>query len=290
MIFKLFLIKYMMKRAIYTILVCLLTGNLLLTSCSDDNPYMPGEPVPASCQQVYFPLENETQAVLPASDSSQRSISLTVSRQKFESETTIPIKVISEMEEITIPETVTFAAGSNTTELMITISDQAQAGDTYTYQIELEGENIDPYAKLPGNVRFFGSITIIDLIQATASLDSGQGGNFTLNIEKLPDNNYRIADFFKSGHALNFAVNPETGDMTITCDFGYQSGVYWYFYDKNAGAYLPFKNIFTHIQGIYNSAGYTYWKDNEKKAQFYLSGAKYEDGTGNDWETLVLTW
>ena len=90
---------------------------------------------------------------------------------------------------------------------MITISDQAQAGDTYTYQIELEGENIDPYAKLPGNVRFFGSITIIDLIQATASLDSGQGGNFTLNIEKLPDNNYRIADFFKSGHALNFAGN-----------------------------------------------------------------------------------
>lgn len=269
--------------------ISLLVTGLTLSACSEDN-YAPGADITATCQQVYFSNENQSEAILPASDTSQRTITLQVLREKTDLGITVPVKVISASEGLVIQPTITFEANASVAELTIDVPENAQNSDSYTYQIELEGENTDPYSELPGSLRFFGSIMIADIIQATACLGSGQGGTFNVIVEKTGENSYRISDFFGSGHALDFTVDLATGNITINCDYGYQSGVNWWFYDKNAGAYLPFGYIMTRIQGIYNGAGYTFWKEEERTAQFYLQGVTYEDGGSADWEPFILEW
>ena len=260
-----------------------------MTACTEDE-YVPGADVAPTCQQVYFSNENEAAVLLPASGASQQAMVLQVVREKTEGEITVPVKVISASEGLVIPESVTFASGERETELAVNLPENAQEGNTYSFQIELEGENTDPYSALPGSIRFFGSIKVADIIQATGYLGSGKGGTFTVTIERTGENAYRIDDFFGSGYALDFTVDPSTGNLTLDCGYGYLYDPYWYFYDYDAGVWLTFKQIVTYIQAIYNGSGYTYWDEAGQTACIYLYGVSYEDGGSADWDYFILEW
>ena len=113
-----------------------------LGACSDSVERDPSPTVSPDCVGAYF---SETNTYNYELDPAITSITLTVGRDKSDAAVTVPVKVLSNSDNIfVIPESVSFAAGESETTLDVTFPN-AEIGTEYSFEITFDSEYINPY-------------------------------------------------------------------------------------------------------------------------------------------------
>lgn len=155
-----------------------LAATALLAACSDKDDYTPGPEVAQGCQQVRFLATNTADCIFDAADESIRSTTITLKRNNDGAALTMPIIIVSKDEGLEIPTEVTFPTGQSTAQITIKTPQQVKLGDSFAYEIKIEGDNIDPYAKLDGGATFAGTVNYPKKGSSTFGLTLHlQGGN-----------------------------------------------------------------------------------------------------------------
>ncbi len=126
--------------------IALLIGGIALLSmaaCSDDDGRTPSPAVDPNCIGASFVGDNIGYEELE--DTDPKELTLTISRDKTEAAATVAIEVQANTENIfNIPQSVSFAAGQATADLVITF-EKAQLKEEYSFQISLEAAAVNPY-------------------------------------------------------------------------------------------------------------------------------------------------
>lgn len=189
-----------------------LTAMALFAACSDKNDYTPGPEVAAGCQQVRFLDTNTSTCVLDSADENSRTATLTLKRNNDGAALTIPIIIVSKDEALEIPSEATFAAGESLTQIVIKAPQQVNQGDHLAYEIKLEGDNIDPYAKLDGGTTFAGTLNFPKSRKLDFWFDSTSEGRqlfneWTETLMDMGNDRYYIINFMHSGANLWFTIH-----------------------------------------------------------------------------------
>lgn len=199
-----------------------LAATALLAACSDKDDYTPGPEVAQGCQQVRFLATNTADCILDAADESIRSTTITLKRNNDGAALTMPIIIVSKDEGLEIPTEVTFPTGQSTAQITIKTPQQVKLGDSFAYEIKIEGDNIDPYAKLDGGATFAGTVNYPKKRKLDFWFDSSSAGRqlfdvWTETLMDLGNGRYYIIDFMHSGESLWFTVN-DNKYVSIRCD------------------------------------------------------------------------
>lgn len=145
-----------------TLLFSLFT--LLLTGCKEEAVFEAGSEVAAGCQEVTFDVDNEITSMLTATEPG-RSISYTLTRKSGAEAVSVPVKVHAATEGMMLPQTVEFAAGETTATYTVTTPDAVKEGSSYSFDVELTGDNVNPY-KGDGATRFSATIAFPKILTA----------------------------------------------------------------------------------------------------------------------------
>ena len=98
----------------------------------------------ADCIKASFVSDGE-QNIIDAN--SEKKVTITVNRQKTDSEHTTRLKALSTNDShLSYPKVITFAAGANTATFDIIFSD-VEAEEYYTYSVALDEADIDSYSE-----------------------------------------------------------------------------------------------------------------------------------------------
>lgn len=254
---------------------------LFLVSCSDDDSYQPGEPTKAGCQQVHFSGTNSESTLMNASDTSDRTISLTVVRNTTQGTLTVPVVLESTSTEgVTASPEVVFADGDSTATLAVTIPDSAKEGQNYKYTVTLQGDEVDNYTLLDGGRSFAG----IAIFPQNVTFDFWvyqYTEKWKETAMYLGDGKYLFKNFMHGGVALQLTISDEgTVDLSLpsaslyTEESDYGSCIYWY--DLNTDEYLtlyPFGKdggtVVTYL-ALLNSATYNLYDAQSNYGYLYV--------------------
>lgn len=271
--------KYIFKYAAIAISI------IFMASCSSDEDWQPGPKTKEGCQQVYFPSSNETVAIIDDTNPDDRTIEVTVARMVSEGTLTVPITTVSKSEGVQIPSEVTFADGSLTSSLSITVPTEIEKGTAFEYSLQIEGDEVDPYAQLPGGSKFTGLISCpIDRIaKMWVSGAEDVLGYWHETITDMGGGRYKIQDLMDSGIELDIKVDDKnnitlsgpqlsevypnywySGDCYIYFnEYNPSTGYYDYytFYPHGKDAYIWIKEMCMYTYGEWN---YSYYEPNEK--------------------------
>ena len=179
----------------------------LLAACSDKDDYTPGAEVPSGCQQVRFADTNNTICVLDSANTNDRTATITLKRNNTGAALTTPVKVVSQSAGLEIPTEVTFAAGDSLATLAIKAPEKVALKAVYSYELRLEGNDVDPYSKLDGGVVFSGQLNFPISKKAEFYTDPSSKtyalfNAWTETVMVLGNNNFYIKDFMHSGENL----------------------------------------------------------------------------------------
>lgn len=127
-----------------------LTTVMLITACSEDKvEYTPGEPAPANCMNVYFPVSASDPSLIEI-DPADKSFVVPISRpaDKSKEAANVPLVVSSGKDYIDVPETIAFKAGQTDTTFTVKISEKAPIGKQIAVKIAVEDKNYaNPYGE-----------------------------------------------------------------------------------------------------------------------------------------------
>ena len=277
-------------------IIYLMTGIVAfsLTGCSDDNSYEPGPQTAPGCMQVYFLKSNEVSKVI--NNDEEHAVTLKVGRVQTTAAASVPITVISQDKVFTIPQSVEFGAGQEFASIKIAFSG-ADIATKYSYSIAIDGkEFVDPYTKLDGSSKFFGSAMLVSwdvaIQNATFKFTSGFS-SFQQDILKMTGTNrYKIENYLNSGADLIFTLD-ETSNL-LTPLGGYSSNATsWYFYNNDtekipipcfpAGSELSINSFY-----LYLGASYTYLNLKTKKGRLYHYNFLSDDSKG--YNAIDISW
>lgn len=164
---------------------------------SDGESFEPGPAVSASCQQVHFDSSNATTMLMSALAADHTATYLIV-RNSAAGPLTVPLQVHSASDGVVIPESVTFADGDTTAVLSVTLPQQVAVGTSYDFDVELLGENVNPY--LSGAVRFSASIAFPKVHSARMNFYTYDDlGYFQQDCYELGGGRLLFPDFMHSG-------------------------------------------------------------------------------------------
>lgn len=229
--------------------IALLIGGIALLSmaaCSDDDGRTPSPEVDPNCIGASFVGNNIGYEELE--DTDPKELKLTISRDKTDAAATVAIEVQANTKNIfNIPQSVSFAAGQATADLVITF-ENAQLKEEYSFQISLEAAAVNPY-KGNGHASFTvqclkwvdvsGTFTFKDWVFGEYNSDKEEVDKEEVNRENSDkeynvtvqrvdgENRYRIVDPFTE--ALNdykgekgepdeylfFTINPENNGVSF---------------------------------------------------------------------------
>lgn len=214
----------MMKKMISKLTYSLLAMAFVLASCSSDDDYAPGDPMPAGAVGAYFATDNPTSFSFTEPTS---SFTLKMKRVNSDEAATVPLVVEVDTAAIVVPQTVTFAKGEDMAELTVDIAN-INSERTYHVSISVEESQVDPYSEgvptFEGTV-FVGNPWKVIIPQAmfyyssTAALPTIYSDICQYNDE----NRFRIDNFMGSGKDMEFqfdngfnAANPLQSDGYIS--------------------------------------------------------------------------
>ncbi|MEY8608691.1 hypothetical protein AALM74_05870 [Parabacteroides segnis] len=277
-------------------IIYLLTGliGLAFTGCSDDDSYEPGPQTSPNCMQVYFLNTNEATKVIDASE--EYAITLEVGRTQTASAASVPIKIISQDEVLSIPTNVEFTAGQSVSAVKISFPN-AKTATTYSYRIEIDGnEYVDPYAVLDGSYKFIGSVLVASWQVAIKNATFKFGSifpEFKQDILQMEGTDkYKIENYLNSKTDLVFTVDPTT--YVISPVGGYQSSATaWYFYNNDTEK-IPIpcfptgSDISINSFYLYLGASYTYLNLKTKKGRLYHYNYNSDETKG--YNALSISW
>lgn len=227
--------------------IALLIGGIAMlnmAACSDDDGRTPSPEVDPNCIGASFVGNNIGYEELE--DTDPKELKLTISRDKTDAAATVAIEVQANTKNIfNIPQSVSFAAGQATAELVITF-ENAQLKEEYSFQISLEAAAVNPY-KGNGHASFTvqclkwvdvpGTFTFKDWVFGEYNSDKEEaeevdkensGKEYTVIVQRVDgENRYRIVEPFTE--ALNdykgekgepdeylfFTINPENNGVSF---------------------------------------------------------------------------
>lgn len=297
-----------MKKIYYSLLFI---AGLLMAGCSDDDKYIPGDPTPANCMNVYFQAANESNYMLtPEEMASNPSISLHMSRELATEAATVPIVVEYADEGLQVPTTVQFAAGQQDADLVIDFP-SIEKFKTYKFSVRVA----DPYANhytatQDGCDRMTGSVfvteweTVIKDAYFYLYYESAFTG-YEANIEHLKGlNKFRFVNFLNTGRDLLFSLyNAEftlddrstwSGEIIPLANAQYEDDdSMWYLVD-DAGEFVTWNatqhGVDLDGMGFWNEVGYNKIDLSQSQGNGYMSAYLfYADGT-ELWDYVMYYW
>lgn len=203
-----------MKNLSYKTITLVATVMVLpLASCSDDYDYQPGTAIADDCPNVYFSNSNES-LIEVKSDDTSKTVSLELRRTNTKGSVTVPIVVDSKTDNITIPESVTFADGDSVAYLNATYS-EFTIGTKFT--VSIADDYVNPYSIVDGFSTFSASLTqlnkVCDVKYATDSRFAGVTTSAIYNYSG--ENRFVFSDFLGSGVDLKFRVDTNISGATF---------------------------------------------------------------------------
>ena len=250
-------------------------ATLLLGSCSDTK-WEPGPEV-AETMGVYFNLLEKPDILVL--DDSDRTATVTLSREKTDEAATVPLKVVSCPEGVTVPTSVEFAVGQKTASFEVSIKDMPQ-GSSGSLAMQIDPAYANIYAagtsEMSMNITVSaGWILLADDLVLNQSYEDNTYifPNQHTSLYVLDGaNRFKIPDFLNSGLDFVFTVPspndtypiivPTTNCLFFSDLYGEDDDDYhsWYFYDTA-------------------KASYPVWSiDNSDLLVEYMSIDSYEDG------------
>ncbi len=112
------------------------------TACTEEVDYTPAEPSKVDNTQFYFNREQATSAVL---DLTETQYKVYIERVNAETEETINLIANVDEDIFTVPQSVTFAAGETTAEIVVSINEKMEPFVEYDIEISIPEELINPY-------------------------------------------------------------------------------------------------------------------------------------------------
>lgn len=127
-------------KAFYKILGLTLASALVFASCAKEDPYSPGKP--AGSEDVYFSADNDNTVILGL-DATE--FVLYLERTNSGSNATVPVSSWCDTEGIiSVPETVTFAAGETIAPLTVKVNNM-EPFTNYQMNVSIPEEYTQPY-------------------------------------------------------------------------------------------------------------------------------------------------
>lgn len=241
----------------------------MLAACSSEDVWQAGEKVSEGCQQVYFSKDNESMPDLMVGDASE--MSLVVKRVTTSGALTVPIHIVEADSCLNIPESVTFNDGEDEAVVKIVGPETLEEGHDYNFSLQLEGDNVDPYAKLDGSTKFFGTMRLSVPVRIyCALLAGGEYKNF-YHLVYLRDHKVVFPNFFNSGVKLEVGYNDSNQKVTLLGTGQVMEGVdddgstYTYnTWDETVSSYGPELFAYTFVDNDqkyynYDNAPYDLW-------------------------------
>ena len=214
--------------------IALLIGGIALLSmaaCSDDDGRTPSPAVDPNCIGASFVGDNIGYEELE--DTDPKELTLTISRDKTEAAATVAIEVQANTENIfNIPQSVSFAAGQATADLVITF-EKAQLKEEYSFQISLEAAAVNPYK---GNGHASFTVQCLKWVDVSGTFafkdwvfdEYNAGKEYNVKVQRVDgENRYRIVDPFSQALAesgeevgepdeyLFFTINPKNNGVAF---------------------------------------------------------------------------
>ena len=269
---------------IYKIPAFLIIGLLIIiaTSCDDKNSWSPGPQMSSDNPSVYFDKSNPTSFQIEVDGDNkltQDYVIITLGRDKAKSGSAfqVPITVLSADANLSIPQTVEFAAGSSTAELKIKMTEYDGKPSNFSIEVN-EDKYFNQYSD--GYYQYSGQIKVLVILTATFTPTDYSGSTkpefipFEQTIYDNQDGTYTIENFLSNnaGYNFTFSVDAENNIIPATTD-GYHEVAEnrWYFYSANSDAsanripcYIPGNNSKDYITYIY-----FYTKENTSSYQAF---------------------
>lgn len=130
-------------------------GVLLFGACASEEIFEPGPAVADNCQEVHFDLSEGSTAMLIASEP-ERTAHFKVERSTASGALSVPVRIISEADGLTLPSSVEFADGQRTALFSVSTPLDVDAGTSFAFEVQLEGPEVNPYTE--GATRFSGAV------------------------------------------------------------------------------------------------------------------------------------
>ena len=171
---------------------------LLISACSSEETYQPGPTVAEGCQEVHFDESNEAIVMLDATGEGRTAV-YTLTRSQGEGRLTVPVIVHEAAEGVSVPQSVTFAEGETTTTFEVTTPAEVTEGSSFTFDVELTGDNVNPYTK--GITRMSGIVAFPRVRQARMNFTnmSSELGFFRQSCYDIGGGRLCFPDFMHSG-------------------------------------------------------------------------------------------
>jgi len=298
-------LKRMNMNRINKISAFLISGLLMAMSfsCSDDDNWSPGPEPSSENPLVCFDKSNPASFELELDGNDQLSqdyVTVTMRRDvsKSGSAISVPITTLSADDNLVIPQTVEFAAGSTTAELKINITEYK--GEPASFSIEIDQEKyFSQY--LDGYYQYTGQIKVLIVITATftptdySSSTAPEFVPFEQLINDNQDGTYTIKNFLynNAGYDFTFSLDDNNNIIPALTEGYHSTGDNrWYFYSANSDAsanripcYLPGANSEDYITYIYfytveNTSSYqAFWLDTATKSGRMMGYARYSKST-----------
>lgn len=257
----------------------------LTGSCDKEHKWDGAGPKPAADNPgVYFASSNKKTIEM---ESTETFAILKMGRDaaKTGSALEVPLTVHYAASNVSIPATVSFAAGEEFADLHLNVAD-FEISVPYAFSIELSPKYCNPYA-ISGSTRFDGRIEVVSILGNATFTPGGYSGSkkpeFVPFKQKIYDNQngtYTIKNFLfnNAGYSFTFSIDKEApATMNIMpapdCGFHDKSNNRWYFYSANADSsdnyipcYIPGNNPEDWITYLYFYA----WQSTDSRKAFWL--------------------
>lgn len=198
-------------------------ASLLCAACSSEEVFEPGPAVPQTCQGVHFALSEGSTAMLIAAEP-ERTALFTVKRNLTSGAISVPVRVISKADGLVIPGAVDFADGEATTLFAISTPQDVEAGTSFEFEVELEGDNVNPYTE--GATRFSGTVAFPKSRIARMNFTNAKAfmGYMRQEFYDLGNGRLIARNFLESGTDVTLIYDKdatETVDCTVTTSPSY---------------------------------------------------------------------
>lgn len=272
-----------MKRRIQFIVISALT--VMLLACSSEDIWQAGESVSENCQQVYFSKDNESVPDFMVGDVAE--MSLVVKRVTSAGALTVPIRVLQADSCLSIPASVTFKDGEDEAVVTVVGPETMAEGHDYNFSLQLEGENVDPYAKLEGSTRFFGTMRLSIPVRIYCALLVGNEYKNFYHLVYLRDHKVVFPNFFNSGVKLEVGYDDSNQKISLLGTGQMVEGVnddgstYTYnTWDETVSTYGPELFAYTFVDNdqkyyTFDNAPYDLWFYNDYSYWYPALGYMY---------------
>lgn len=130
-----------MKKILFSFLL----ASAVLAACDDDVTRDPSPVTPSDCQNVYFPKENDNEALL-APDATEYIVS--IARENAIDAADVPVHASTAHPEcFDVPATVHFDAGATEAELKVGVTDKLEFFTSYMLSIQIDKAYADYYTE-----------------------------------------------------------------------------------------------------------------------------------------------